>query len=88
MKYDPALKPLTVSYPSFANAKLANNGHSVQFLPDPSDNSSGTRYKIFYISTKLVDVLLGVLTIQEVCKGVAIANNTPDDRLGAFKITN
>lgn len=40
VKYDPALKPLTVSYPSFANAKLANNGHSVQFLPDPSDNSS------------------------------------------------
>ena len=66
MKHDTALKPLTVSYASFSKATFLNNGHSVQFQPDDADNSSGKRYKIFYLCTKLVNVLLGGLTIQEV----------------------
>lgn len=34
------LKPLKVSYPSFGQSKILNNGHSVVFQPDASSNST------------------------------------------------
>lgn len=42
VKRDSTLKPLAVSYAPFSKAKFLNNGHSVQFQPDASDNLSGS----------------------------------------------
>ena len=38
-KHDSKLKPVVVSYPTFNDAKLLNNGHSVTFLPDVGQQS-------------------------------------------------
>ena len=54
VKSDSNLKPLVVSYPPFSHAKLMNNGHSVVFQPDASDNSSGN----FNVCMKLVNFSL------------------------------
>ncbi|KAK2563709.1 Carbonic anhydrase 2 [Acropora cervicornis] len=40
VKRDSSLKPLVVSYPPFSKGKFLNNGHSVQFVPDASNNLS------------------------------------------------
>lgn len=38
-KHDSKLKPVVVSYPAFTDAKLLNNGHSVQFQPGAGHQS-------------------------------------------------
>ena len=38
-KYDSKLKPVTVAYPPFTDAKFLNNGHSVQFQPGANHQS-------------------------------------------------
>nr|ACJ64663.1 hypothetical protein A030-E11 [Acropora millepora] len=40
VKRDSSLEPLVVSYPPFSKGKFLNNGHSVQFVPDASNNLS------------------------------------------------
>jgi len=69
VKHDSSLKPLTVSYPPFSKAKFLNNGHSVQFQPDVSDNSSGMRNEIFDIRTKPVNFLLFQLKVVRLSNG-------------------
>ena len=34
-------QPFSVYYPTLSNTKFLNNGHSVQFQPDDSDNFTG-----------------------------------------------
>lgn len=48
VKSDSNLKPFKVSYPPFSKATILNNGHSVQFQPDASGNSSGKNKCIFW----------------------------------------
>ena len=43
--YDSNLRPPKVTYTPFSDAKLLNNGHSVQFQPG-SDNSSGNTKRV------------------------------------------
>lgn len=38
-KHDSKLEPVVVSYPAFTDAKVLNNGHSVQFQPGAGHQS-------------------------------------------------